>query len=235
MKTEFQQRLDASRSHSEKVYDSCNDIKVIHEEAMRELSSYETIIPDFFSYRNEAVRIKELYKKLKQLDYARNRVINCVDVGCAGYLYNEYFDGMYTFIDKFFAEVSGNGSSVQLMEKQLQTAIQGDPLFIESLFGGKNNAPSEQVLTDAINNVEYLVDFLDRLKGLKQMVADICNRANELSTYKYSVDAAKLAVKSTCTFSYRILGAIVDIYNSIYESLEDRYVKPDTKPALMVF
>jgi hypothetical protein len=210
-------------------------VKDIHRKALEELSAYKTIIPEFFSYKNEAVRIKELYKKLKGLDYARNRVISCIDVGCAGYLYNEYFNGMYSFLDKFFIELGRNGENVALMQKQLETAIQGDPLFIESLFGGKNNEPSEQVLTDAINNVEYLVDFFDQLKGFDQSIADVCNRASELTGYECSIQAVKLIINSTCVFSYRIMSAIMDIYVAIQNSINNKPVAPVEKPEFKVF
>lgn len=229
MQNEFKMKLASARASAEQVYQSTNSISEICKEVMKELDFYSNIIPDFFSYKNEAVRIKELYKKLKVLDYTRNRVISCVNVDCAGYLYNEYFTGMYSFIDNFFKEVSSNGENIQLMEKQLQTAIQGDPLFIESLFGGKNNEPVEAELTTAIKNVEYLVDFLETLKKFKQMVCDVCNRANELSQYEHSIAAVRLAVHSVCSFSNRVISAIMDIYEGIYASLEDRQTKPVDK------
>jgi len=222
MYNEFKERLISIRASAEQVCISSNDIKTICQESLKELDCYTNIIPDFFSYKNEAVKIKALYKKLKTLDYARNKVISCINVDCAGYLYSEYFDGMYQFLDKFFKEVSSNSENIPLMEKQLQTALQGDPLFIDSLFGGKNNEPVEEELTSAIKNVEYLVDFLDKLKGMKQMVADVCNRAQELSTYEYSIAAVKLITTSTCIFSNRVISVIMDIYNAIQCSIDDK-------------
>lgn len=226
MQNEFKQKLNSVRSGADQFYASCNDVKAICTKAMEELTAYETCIPEFFSYKNEAVRIKDLYKKLKGLDYVRNRVMTCIDVGCAGYLYKEYFSGMYTFLDKFFSEARGGGNAetIALMEKQLQTAIQGDPVFIDSLFGGKNNAPSEQVLTDAIGNVEYLVDFLENIKGMKQMVGDVCSVACEFSNANYepAVKAVKLIVNSSCLFSYRIIDTIMDIYNDIHMTIDDK-------------
>lgn len=223
----FKEKLVSIRSSSEQVYKTSNDIKTICQEALKELDCYINIIPDFFSYKNEAIKIKELYKKLKELDYARNKVISCVNIDCAGYLYKEYFDGMYSFIDRFFKEVSSNSENVSLMEKQLQTAIQGDPLFIDSLFGGKNNEPVEVELTTAIKNVEYLVDFLDLLKGMKQMVADVCNRASELSTYEHCVTVVKLIVTSVCTFSNLTISGIMDIYDSIQCSIDNKTTNKD--------
>lgn len=235
MQNEFREKIAAIRAKGEEIYSSCSDIKTITQEALNELSAYETSIPEFFSYKNEAVKIKELYKKLKGLDYARNRVISCVDMGCACYLYKEYLSGMYTFLDRFFKEVSVKGDNISLMEKQLNTAIHGDPLFIDTLFGGSNNEPSEQVLTDAIGNVEYLVDFLDHLKSMKQMVSDVCNIASELEPYEYTIRAVKLIVNSTCVFSSLILTGIMDIYVAIQNKIDDNYEKPLPDTSFRVF
>lgn len=226
MHNEFKNKLASVRSSSEQVYKTSTDVKTICQEVNKELVFYANIIPEFFSYKNEAVRIKALYKKLKTLDYARNKVLSCVNVTCAGYLYDEYLSGMYSFIDNFFKEVRSNGQNIPLMEKQLQTAIQGDPLFIESLFGGKNNEVVEEELTDAISNVEYLVDFLEKINGMNQMVNDVCNIAIEFPSYEYSIDTIRLIANSTCLFSNRVIGAIMDIYEAIHNKLDNKDDKP---------
>lgn len=226
MQNEFKQKLLAIRANAEQIYKECIDPKTIGQEIMKELGCYSTIIPEFFSYKNEAVRIKALYKKLKDLDYTRNKVIPCIKVTCAGYLYKDYLDGMYTFLDKLFKEASSNGENIQLMEKQLQTAIQGDPLFIDSLFGGKNNEVCQEELTDAIQNVEYLVDFLDYLKSISQMVGDVCSRGAECSTYSHSIDAIKLIANSVSMFSNKVLGTIMDTYCAIQNALDNKVETP---------
>ena len=235
MQTEFKMKLASVRASAEQIYRSTDSIPAICKEAIQELDCYANMIPDFFSYKHEAVRIKDLYAKLKTLDYSRNKVINCINVDCAGYLYKEYLGGMYTFIGNFFSEVGSNGSNIKMMENQLQMATQGDPIFIESLFGGKNNEPVELELTDAIKNIEYLVDFLDTLTGIKQMVCDVCNRANELSNYEHSLTAVRLMVHSVCTFSNRTISAIMDIYNAIQDKLNDAPVVRVQKKTLTVF
>lgn len=235
MQNEFKQRLLAVRATAEQVYKTCMDPKTVCQEIMKELGCYTTIIPEFFSYTNEAVRIKALYKKLKELDYTRNRVIPCIKVSCAGFLYKDYFDGMYKFLDNLFREASSNGENIQMMEKQLQTAIQGDPLFIESLFGGKNNEMCQEELTDAIQNVEYLVDFLDYLKSLTQMVGDICNRGCECSEYSHTIDAVKLAANSASIFCSKVLSTIMDTYYAIQNALDNKVDAPAEDTTLKVF
>lgn len=226
MHDELKCKLDAIRKQSEDVYKNSNDIDEIKKKVLNELVCYTHIIPEFFSYDREAIKIKELYKKLKDLDFTRNKVISCVDICKAGCTYNEYFEGMVTFINDFISKAQAENEDLTLIEKQLQTAIQGDPLFIDSLFGGKNNEPVEEELTDAIKNVEYLVDYFETLKTMTKTVSDICERANMISSkYEYIINAIKLIANSTGAFSCRVIASIVDIYDCINERLDNRPVK----------
>ena len=149
-------------------------------------------------------------------------MISCVDVCQAGYLYNEYFNGMMTFVDLFLNEISDKNTNVSALKQQLQTALNADPLFVESLFGGKNNAPVEEELTDAIRHVEYLVDFFDMLKMIRKNVAIVCHRAEKLYNDTNCDDIrgiVSLVSNSACEFSNRIIYAILAIYDRINNSL----------------
>ena len=182
MFNDFKNSLDSARECGERVYKNTECIATIRHNVNKELTTYADIIPEFFSYDKEALKLKALYKKLKELDYVRNRVISCIDVERAGNLYMEYFTGMCSFINKYIDEAkSENTENLPLMEKQLQTAIQADPLFIDSLFGGKNNERVEKELTDAIQNVEYLVDFIKVLMNIRENVNLILTNAESLS------------------------------------------------------
>jgi hypothetical protein len=226
MFNEFKDRLNSVREESERVYKTSECIKTIFDTVDKELSVYTKVIPEFFSYNNEALKIKALYKKLKELDYVRNRVITCIDVDRAGHLYMEYFTGMCTFIDKFINEACAeNPENLPLMEKQLQTAIQADPVFIDSLFGGKNNERCEEELTNAVKNVEYLVDFLNTLNDMRNAIATICDKAIPVSEkYGFILHAVRLAANSACSASHKIICTILDTYNDINCSLDDKPV-----------
>lgn len=226
MFNDFKDRLGSVREQGERVCKTSECIKTIFDNANQELLTYTNIIPEFFSYNKEALKIKALYKKLKELDYTRNRVIPCIDVNRAGCLYMEYFTGMCTFINKFINEAcSENPENLPLMEKQLQTAIQADPIFIESLFGGKNNERCDEELTDAIKNVEYLVDFLDVLTNMRNSVATICDKAMPIyEKYGFILHAVRLVANSSCAVSNRIICTIMDTYNDINCCLDDKPV-----------
>jgi hypothetical protein len=159
MARDFKQEITATRELIQSRITESNEIKVIHMSANDELTSYKNAISDFFSYKNEAVRVKAMYSKLTELSYTRNRCIPYVNVTEAIKLYNDYLNGMVTFINRLIDEVNSSGNNVATMEKQLQTALQADQLFITSLFGGKNNASQEVVMTTAVDNIETLVDF----------------------------------------------------------------------------
>ena len=236
VQSQFTDKLMAIRSDSEKIYSESNEVNTIRQKVLEELDAYARIIPDFFSYNNEAVRIKALYKKLRDLDYTRNKVISCVDVQRAGCLYDDYFEGMIKFVNNFINEAGSGGENISLMEKQLNTAMNADNLFIESLFGGKNNEPQEEKLTDAISNVEYLVDFLQKIEDMKRIVADTCDRATKTSvTYEYVINAVRLVANSVGSFSSHVINSIVDIYEAINTCIEDKPVKALDHKTLTVF
>jgi len=234
--SQFIDKLMAIRSDSEKSYSDSNEVNTIRQKAMEELDCYARIIPEFFSYNNEAVRIKELYKKLHNLDYTRNKVISCIDVQRACCLYEDYFNGMIKFVGDFINEAGSGGENISLMEKQLQTAMNADGLFIDSLFGGKNNEYDNEELTNAITNVEYLVDFLQKIKDMQHIIADTCDRATKTSvTYEYIINAVRLVSNSTGMFSNRVIKSIMDTYEAINNCLDDKPVKTVNTTSFKVF
>lgn len=235
MLTEFKSKLASVRASAERIFNNTNDVNTIKEESLKELSFYASAIPEFFSYNNEAVRIKNMYKKLKELDYTRNKVIPCINVKCASYIYREYLDGMINFIIDYHKKICCNSEDLPLMEKQLQTAIQGDPLFIDSLFGGKNNEITEEELTDAVSNVEFLVDFLEFLKYMENNIHQVYNHCCEQNSENTSItNCIRLIANSTCCFSNRIISAIMNIYEDINNTL-DGNIKVSVDTSFKVF
>jgi hypothetical protein len=237
MFNDFKDRLASTREESERICKTVECVKTICDTADKELDLYANIIPEFFSYNKEALKIKALYKKLKELDYIRNKVIPTIDVVHAGFLYNEYFAGMNAFIHKFIDEAnSEKPENLQLMEKQLQTACQADPLFIDSLFGGKNNVVADEELTEAIRNVEFLVDFLPIIDNMRMSIKSICEKALPLhDKYGFVIHAVRLVANSACSVSNKIINTIMDTYNDINCCLDDKPVVPQKDITLKVF
>ena len=208
----FNDDIRTTRESAEKVYFYSNDVDKIKCEILSELNFYASLIPDFFSYNREAKQIKDMYEKLKSLDYSRNKVINCIDVPRAGCLYKEYFDGMVEFINKYLNSVDDRDT----LQNQLITAIKCDPLFIDSLFGGKNNEPANEELTEAVKNVEYFVDYLDMITYMRKNIACICDRCHDDA----HINVLRLIANSVGIFSSKVVYTILETYCDIIYNLE---------------
>ena len=227
MQNEIKSKLVSALNDGTQFYKTATDVCEIHKTSLKELDHYMAVIPEFFSYNNEAVRIKMMYKRLKELDYARNKVIPCVNIEAATRIYNEYFDGMINFAKDYIQALSSSNNNLALMEKQLQTALQADSMFIDSLFGGKNNESTNEELTEAVKNVEFLVDFIDWLKSRKETINNLCNNCSSADR-KACAPVIGLVASSVCRFSNRVISDILSIYEAINDSLDDKQVKlPD--------
>lgn len=227
MQNEFKTELANILMNKSEFYKNTMDICEIQKELNKELDQYHHIILSFFSYNGEAVKLKALYKRLKELDYARNKVIPCVNVDKATGIYNEYFAGMTDFVKDYILEVSKSKSNIELMEKQLQTASQADPMFIDSLFGGKNNESVTTELTEAINNVEFLVDFINWIDYNKETINSVCGKCKEVD-YGGFGPSIRLIATSISRFINKVISTAIDTYEDIHNSLDDKPIKtPD--------
>jgi hypothetical protein len=235
MQNEFKSKLLSVKLSAIQARQNTNDINEIRKEALKELDIYTRVIPDFFSYNSEAVRIKTMYKKLKELDYIRNRVIPCINVDYATRIYNEYLDGMSNFIKDYCEKICRNDCDLSLMEKQLDTAIQGDPLFIQSLFGGKNNESTNEELTYAVTNVEFLVDFLECIKNMINTINCVCDRCMTCPTCPQMVNSVRLITNSICCFSNCVIDTIMSIYEDINNSLDGKTTKATVDATFKLF
>lgn len=239
MFNDFKNTLNSVREQGENVCKNSKCVNEICNSVNTELTAYSRMIHEFFSYNNEALKIKALYKKLRELDYTRNRVIPSIDVCRAMTLYTEYFMGMREFVHKFIEEScksESTTSNLPLMEKQLQTAMNADPIFIDSLFGGKNNETQEIELTEAIKNVEYLVDFINVITEMHEYINSICSKAGTLfEKYSCITDAVRLITNSACSICNRVLATAFDTYEVINNVLDDKPMPPKPDNTFKVF
>ena len=237
MVANFKQQLASARSCAADTISNATDAEAVYKKSYEEMESYKRYIPEFFSYNGEAARIKSMYKKLRDLSYIRNRVIPCVNVATAVQVYTEYLNGMVTFIHNLIQEVQQGGANVALMERQLQTATQADPLFIESLFGGKNNEIQHLELTTAVQNVEYFVDFKDVLVRMLKIQDEVFYDCQNISEkYPHIINAVKLLTNSIGVFCNNVICNILTTYEAINNTLDNKLTtQPVVDTSLKVF
>lgn len=132
------------------------------------ISFYESFIPKFFSANGEAEGIRMMYEKVEGFDGGK---LTCVDLSHSGCVYKEYLEGMQSFIYEIASSSTDITEEVlESFKEKMQVAKNNDSVFIESLFNGTPdiNPMEEMVLTEAVQNVEYLIDFIPQMKTIKE-------------------------------------------------------------------
>lgn len=184
------------------------------------ISFFERFIPDFFSYEGEANNIKDMYAKLKDLDYARNRVIPFIDVNLGSHVYMDYYTGMREFMESLINAVRNNDTEkLEKMRQQIDIAQNGDEYFVNSIFGGKNNEEKTETIKDAVSNVEFLIDFISIIKTMKINIESAFCNMGEYYENPMVRSMTLLMVESMTRYCYRTLVTIIDTYNHIKDTL----------------
>lgn len=197
---------------------SSSDTNEIKSELIKSVNLYMDFVPKFFSEGGN--KIKELYKKLKTLDYTHNRNIKCIDVCYGSSIYNEYYDGMKSFINDCITAVQNEDEeSITLCNNKLNIALEKDNEFIDSLFGGKNNPVKDNTLTEAVKNLEYMIDFISVMGNIKADTESLFRFNSDNFTL---VEALKLLSVSIITFINKTMINILDSYCLIDNTLSGK-------------
>ena len=193
----------------------------------------KTLIPDFFSSRGEGKKIKDMYQKLDKYQYntfVRESALELVDLNVASCAYQDYLNGMRTFIEEtcgccIDGEIYAKESAV--CGEKLASARVNDGKFIESIFGGCNNERHTETVLEAAKNVEFLIDFLGnikeestRCKNTIDKIKDAIGGGNQGETIL--IESAKLMTESMNDYVYHAISEIFESYQSINEVLETR-------------
>lgn len=185
---------------------------------------YESVIPTFFSASGEANGIKSMYQLIKEYMPDEKHIV-CTDVNKGASIYNEYLEGMMKFIHQInetdFAALEG--SDVSFTEK-LNKAKSNDSAFIESLYGGTVNENIELVLSEAAQNVEFLIDFIPQLKSLKSMCTTLVTECTQdsIEIKKDLIqESLKMLFESAENYSYKTLHNIMETYYGIQTALHE--------------
>ena len=210
---QYKENLKTLKNRIEDSIQSSNDISSLKSEIVSGINEYKSFIPEFFSHTDNKNKIKDIYKKLKEISYSRNKSISTLDVAYGSAIYREYYNGMVTFIESIIdASKENNDKQLSEFDEKIKLASGADSAFVESLFGGKNNSFKEETLTDAIKNFEYMIDFITIIdKIIEGTNILFVNDVNNLTL----LSALKLWSSSVNLFLYNTLSSIIDTYNCI--------------------
>lgn len=194
-----------------------------------EYDAYLKLIPDFFSSHGEANGIRDMYKKLKELDGVRDRVIPVIDLSKVGNIYVEYYTGMCDFVDEVIEKATSSGVTSELTEA-LELAKKGDPQFVDSLFGGKNGERVDTRLTEAVTNIEYLIDFIEVLNIMKLNAQRFYGTAASVKDNDCVRESVKLLATSAGIYCSKLLAEIFADYTKITNTLNNKFESPMENP-----
>lgn len=198
-------------------------IKESYDRVIKELEYMESFIPEFFSKNGEAAGIKSMYKDMKVAmeSPVYHMSIKCADVPRGYHIYEEYVDGMKQFIEEIGA--LEDDSSLKEFEEKFSVARDKDSVFIESLYGGKLNEVTDMDISEAAQNVEFLIYFIPQIKEIKsscehfhEMCESITPGSKKAQLFS---EGANLLFDSLSNYCYSTVRHIADNYYDIKNTL----------------
>lgn len=218
----------------------CVETSHVHlfEATLKELEEFKTFIPKFFSEEpGSGNKIKELYSninKIKNVDIHR-----CVMIEKSSKMYGEYMQGMYTYITSIIQQLwekTPTEESIIKISSNLINVKSKDSMFIDSLFGGVNNPFILTHASEAIENIEFLIDFVPELNTvceiLKKLIALFtklnieCTEESEICKLTWS--NVFLFCESIRTYAYSVMVEVISTYYKLTEAYDYGKV-PDKK------
>ena len=195
------------------------------------IAFYESFIPEFFSKTGEANNIRKMYKDLRQ-EKNENKSISCISLTESATIYAEYIDGMTKFINDIKEiEITESTDDLVPFTEKFNNAKQNDSAFIESLFNGKLTEERDTVLTEAVSNVEFVIDFIDSIKDMKSRCNEIKESVNNDNQVKKELlqNCYNMLCESVNNYCFNVLKSVISTYNSINDSLYSENKKSEIK------
>lgn len=183
---------------------------------------YESFIPEFFSKNGESDGIKSVYSAIKE-NMVNEKSIISSDITKSGYIYKEYMEGMISFINDISNTVMTESvNDLNTYKEKFEKAKEKDSLFIDSLYNGKLNEQLEMPLSEAVCNIEYLIDFIPELTIMKNQCVDLNESFNDIKeSDKKSLinNSLNMLYESVDNFCYSTIKNIITTYSNIYDKL----------------
>lgn len=193
------------------------DYNGIIDKTLHMLDMYGNVIRTFFSTDDgEANNIKNIYKKLEDLEYSSNKIVGIIDIQGKYETYFEYYTGMIKFINDIINSAY-NSKDLSLYDKQIKTAEKCDPDFISSLF--KNN---DVELTNSTYIFDELVELYNHIYSDFKLSVKNLSLDPESDFENATVNTALLLMmKSINNYCNKFIETTITSYNSIYNTLYD--------------
>lgn len=224
-----------------KIYDHTldNDMKFQSPEAcimniQEHIKSCKEFISNFFSKKEVGDGIKYFYKLIREKDGLNT--IKIVDLYYVANLYDEYNTGMLDFLNDVITLVNynyQNETEKTRCEDLLEKAKIKDRTFIDSIFGGENNPKKDVTITDAIKNIEFLVDYFGYLEHLSQKLNDLANTVETNQNCELLLESFNLLRSSLLYYWYLLFNRSIITYIDIDTALNNK--SSDDRGAFKLF
>jgi hypothetical protein len=202
----------------------------------RDIEFYEKFIPYFFSKNGDADNIKNVYENITY-DYEDGceKTISCINVNKCYDVYKEtWLDGMYQFISDIRESSDDN---LENLSRTLTIAEHNNPVFLTGLYNGEvEECPIEEMpLSEAVSNIEFLIDFIPQLSLLKEeclhTVNTIVNGDYSKDKQNMLIESLNLLYNSIDDYCYGTLKNILEDYDKIntalFESTESSHTNKE--------
>lgn len=214
--------ISSFNDNHKKVIDSIessNNLTSIFESAIAECDYIKKCICDFFSYNGAREEIRSMYESVDSRDN-NWKTINTCDLDNCRVLYDNYTEGMM----KYIGELSSMESVDNKDEicKKISSIRNNDKLFLESIFGGKNNESKEQSIFEAVKNIECLIDLIDTMEKCKSYMESIDISRKDVNRDAVMVECGKLYTESVSNYFHKTVSWIISDYKSIQESIHSK-------------
>lgn len=203
------------------------------ESVVSELTSYEDFIPNFFYENGNESSIRQMYQNLHEEKFQESS-IDIIDLYESKRIYTEYHDGMSNFVKEIISLNDGvaKESSEEIYRTNLEKAKNADDGFVSSLFGGKYNEPANVVMTEAVKNIEFLIDFIPEIDTLKQESNALAENCNDSELVKESIS---LLFESVCNYCYESIKTTMYTYKAINDVMDEIPKNKESKNSFKIW
>jgi hypothetical protein len=185
-----------------------------------EFNKYKEIISDFFTGKEND--IKSLYRIIKNETHSFNK-ISYIDVNHGNHLYSEYSSGMLGFVKKMIEIQDTQNINIEAVKNKLEMISKKDCDFRISILGGERNAKTTGSISEAMVNIEVLIDINNDFDNYIKVLEDLLVKINKENKYINLITCGiKLYVKSICSHYNECIKLSLNTYSKLNESIKKK-------------